>query len=466
MFPASSDFKAAVRNSHQVITKVQVLSGGSLLAEIYPESGTVEVDSRRAVRRTCSLTFRASGTSPVLTPIYNTYGQVTTQYATYTALAAVSTYAAVITIVDYDLGTSYDALIPASSSDLLTPYGNEIKIYRGIRYQRRRVAASYATILGDYSTYAVLAANVANYQTINDRTGPFETVEEYIPLGVFVIMDVEVQVDPDGVSIAVTGQDRSIRISRARWTDPYKVANGTAVETALTNLLNDRWGSITTSFTTTGATTTQVVLGLDTDNDPWQDAVKIAEANALDLYFDNDGTCILEPKRDYTDTEGDETYVEGSEAMLLAASRRLTAEGVYNAVVVTGEGTDDTQYRSTVLDDDPASPTYVYGPFGLVPTFRSSPLINSQRSADKYAAAILNEIKGTTEAISWEQVVDPSLDAGDTVTVVDTAARISRTLVLDRISIPLSASEAMGSVARTIRTVDGEQYLVQESDQT
>lgn len=466
MFPASSDFKNLVRESHEVITKVEVLRDGSILAVIYPESGAVEVDARRAVRRTCSITLRASGSSTVLTPTYNTYAQVLAQYATYTALAAVSSYSSVKVITGYDIGTAYDVIIPSSASDLITPYGNELKIYRGITFQRRRVAASYATIVGDYATYAVLAANVANYQTINDRTGPWETVEEYVPLGVFVITDVDIDDAPDGVTVNVTGADRSIRISRARWTDPYKVAKGTAVETAIGDLLADRWSSITTAFTATGATTTLSVLGVDTENDPWQDAVKLADAVAFDLYFDQDGICVLSPKRDYTDVTGDETYVEGTEAMVLGAQRRLTSEGVYNAVVVSTEGTEDVQFRSTALDDDPASPTYVYGPFGLVPTFRSSPLINTQAAADKYAAAVLNQIKGTTEAIAWNQLVDPSLDAGDTVTVVNTGARIARTLVLDRITIPLAASESMGSVARTIRTVDEEQYLVESIDQS
>lgn len=463
MYPATTNFKAAIRDSHTVITKVEVLRDDEILAVVYPETGSVDVDMRRSVRRTCSLTFRASAPTSVLFPTYNTYASVTTDYATYTALAAVSSYSSVKKVVSTSVGESYDDLIPTSSDSLLTPYGNEVKIYRGVEYQQRRSGKSYATVAGDYATYAVLTTQVATYDTLNELTGVWETVDEYIPLGVFVIMDVDIAIDDQGVALNVTGVDRSSRIARARWTDPYKIAAGTVVETAISDLLSDRWSDITTSFTATGQTTTQVVLGLDSENDPWKDAVDIAEAASFDLYFDNDGICVLSPVRDYTDVDGDEVYTEGSEAMLLAASRRITAEGVYNAVVVTGEGTSDTQYRATALDDDPASPTYVYGPFGLVPTFRSSPLINSQASADAYAAATLNSIKGTTESISWGQIVDPSLDAGDTVTIVNTAGQIARTLVIDKLSIPLSVSESMGAIARTIRTVDGASYLAEDA---
>lgn len=407
MFPTSSEYKTAVRGSHKVLTKVELLRDDTILETIYPDAGSVDVDMRRAARRTCTLTLKNH----------------------------------------------------EDPQQRVSPYGNEVKVYRGITYQRRRTGKAYSDVLGDYATYAVLSTEVANYGALTAATSVWETVQEYVPLGIFLIIDVDITADEDGTTTTITGVDRSVRIARASFTEPYTIAAGVAVETALADMLFNRWSSIRTSFTATGATTTQVVLGLDSQNDPWKDAVNIAETAACDLYFDQEGTCVLAPKRDYTDATGDQTYLENEEAMLLNANRRITAEGVYNAVVVTGEGTTDATFRSVALDDDPASPTYVYGPFGLVPTFRSSSLINSQASADKYAAAALSDIKGTTEAIAWTQIVDASLDAGDTVTIVSSAAGIERTLVLDRLTVPLAAAEPMSAIARTIRTVDGESYL-------
>lgn len=81
------DIRDAVATSHTVATKVEVWSGQTIAATIYPTSGSVSIDAERAVRRSCSLQF-----------------------------------------VDYD-GT----LTPTTADSLLAPGNNELRIYRGVR---------------------------------------------------------------------------------------------------------------------------------------------------------------------------------------------------------------------------------------------------------------------------------------------------------------------------------------------
>lgn len=451
MYPVSDEFKVAVRYSHQAIVKAEVLRAGQIIGTIYPESGSVEVDARRAQRRTCSVMLHSAEPAVTYAPTYNTYAVLKTGFATYATLAAQApNYAATQSVTGQTATYVDDGLIPSSGLSLLTPFGNELRLYRGIRY-RKQLDYTYATLISEYATYTALKNGVPNYGTLAQRQGPIATVDELVPLGVFPMTEVQITQDETGIQLDVSGTDRSLIVSDARWVEPYQIASGTNVGTALADLLQDRYPDVQLRFTETTATTAAIVLGVDTDNDPWADAVQIAEAAALRLYFDAEGYCVLEPAPEVSQAAAVEVYKENDEAMVLNTSRSISRDGVYNAVVVTGEGSGLLiPFRSVIYDDDPASPTYTDGPFGLKPTFRSSPLLTSQAAADAYALSVLNEIKGTQEELSWTQIVDPSLDAGDVVSVINPSAKIARAIILDRITIPLDPAETMSAQGRTI----------------
>lgn len=74
-----------VSASHTATSRVEVWAGTEYLTTVYPVDGSVTIDARRSIRRTCSLTF-----------------------------------------VDYD-----GSLVPLSSGDLLAPGTNELRVYRG-----------------------------------------------------------------------------------------------------------------------------------------------------------------------------------------------------------------------------------------------------------------------------------------------------------------------------------------------
>lgn len=91
MWPVSSAFAAAVRLSHQATFRAVVQNSGTVIQSINPMGGSVSVDSRRDVRRTCTDLILANGPG--------------------------------------------DDLIPANASAPLSPLtDNEVALYRGIRY--------------------------------------------------------------------------------------------------------------------------------------------------------------------------------------------------------------------------------------------------------------------------------------------------------------------------------------------
>ena len=416
MYPVSEAFKSEVRKSHTARVRAEIWQGSLKLTSLEPISGAVEIDARRSARRTCSLTVADVGTTTVVEEIPGalTYADLTLLYVDYPTMgSAVASYAILAPSGTYTVTTVETGIVPVDAYSFLTPYGNEVRIWRGVTY--------------DDGSY------------------------EEVPLGVFVITNVEVSEGPDGTTVAISGVDRSIRVSRARWTDPYAIQS-VATETAIERLLQDRWIEVETAFVATNTTILRATFGTDTNNNPWADALRLADAAGHDLYFDGNGIAVLEPLPDYETASPDAIYLQDEEAVVIDLTRSLDATDTYNGVIATGEGTEQTDvYRGEAWDEDPDSPTYRYGPFGQVPRFYSSSLLNSNEQAQAVADALLLDGKGLTEQIDWTQITDPSLDVGDVVVVVNERAKVNRTLILDRLTIPLLASEPMSAVARAIR---------------
>lgn len=305
-------------------------------------------------------------------------------------------------------------------------------------------------------TYADLSAEFNTYGAMLQPYAYEDTVEE-VPLGVFVLTEVNIQEEQQGATMEIIGVDRSIRIQKAQWVDPFPIAAGTNLGTALELILSNRWSGVEFEFAATTRTVPAVALGLQSGGagrDPWADSLKLAAAGGLDLYFDGSGVAALEPTADPSEATPVESYVEGADAMLLGAQRRISTDQTFNGVVVSGEGTTvRPPVRATLFDEDPASPTYRFGAFGDRPVFLSSAVVTSASAAQIVAAAQLSKVKGAEENVDWTQVCDPSLDVGDVILVENTGTRLSKIMVLDKLQIPLGPTEPMRATARTVRVL-------------
>jgi len=378
MYPTSNEFRAAIATSHIAVSKAEVWSGDNRLSELAIESGNVEVNTASAIRRTCQVTLVTDRTTA--------------------------------------------NLVPDTQFDLLTPFGNELKLYRGVEF--------------------------------------LDGSREYIPLGVFVITDVNISDRNEGVVIELTGEDRALIVARNKWTAPYQVTSG-ALETAIKNLLENRYPGVIVSLPTTNVTINQVILGVEKDNDPWQDAVEICQLVGYDLFFDATGTAVMKQFPTLDGTSPIATFVEGSGTTVTSLTRNLSTKETYNGVIYYVEGTNvSTPIRVEVWDEDPSSPTYRYGKFGQVPTFVDSNIVSSSSAAITAATLLLNTYIGAQEKINWEGIVNPALDVQDIVYVKTNGAKVDRVVILDSLSIPLSPTESMSSTARTVRLVDSGETII------
>jgi hypothetical protein len=275
--------------------------------------------------------------------------------------------------------------------------------------------------------------------------------QELVPMGVF-LLDADLDEAEDG-TIVFSAADRSQRISRTRWTDPYTIQRGTSVGDAIAQVLSTCWPDcpLGETLATIGKTTGAKLTYLDgADSDPWKDARALAASSGHDLHFDADGVVQV---RDAPDPAVDPVcaYYYAAESIIVGQSRKAVISQMYNGVIATAEGSDvATPKRGEAWDEDPASPTYCYGPMGRVPLFYSSPLLNSQDDVDSAAETMLARVKRPLEQIVFRLVPNPAHEAFDVVEFVDLAGA-ARRYMIDVVSTPLDVS---GPMTATMRETD------------
>lgn len=108
----------------------------------------------------------------------------------------------------------------------------------------------------------------------------------------------------------------------------------------------------------------------------------------------------------------------GLNGVLVSAIRSISRDGVYNAVVATGEPVAELPaVIGYAYDQTPGSPTYFGGGFGKVPRFFSSPFLLTAEQCNKAAASILMQARGVPYSVSFGMVPNPALELWDVVKI-------------------------------------------------
>lgn len=300
-----------------------------------------------------------------------------------------------------DAAGTYGQVDAAEKSVILTPFGNRVRIKRGVL---------------------------------------LPTGWEWVSLGVFRMQRVGIEHTPRGVIATIAGSDASREISRNRWSEPFVIPAGTNYATAIQNLIANRYPSAAFAFTTTTYTTPHLVYGLDAENDPWRDATDMAEAAGLELFVNGDGVFVLQAP---PDPNSSAAVIDLTGAVILGSSRVIDDEQIRNRVVATGETVDGQPLRAVAEDNNPASLTYVGGPFGVRTAFFPSPLLTSAGMVANAAQTMLEKLIGFDEDLSLRIPANPALEAGDVVTVKAARSKLAGAWIVDAVTVPLGASGEM-----------------------
>lgn len=193
MYATSPEFKEQVRTSHTATVRAEVWRSGVQLRSLEVLEGSVDIDARRAQRRTCSVRVAATKPTVEYVPVWNTYASIRGAVVTWDTAtstwdgaaphawsdgnqipsnvvpgpintylelsAAYASYQALQQIAYYEEVTVDDGLIPTSAFSDLAPFGNELFLWRGIEVRDVPQYFTYASIKGLTVTWDLLPAS-------------------------------------------------------------------------------------------------------------------------------------------------------------------------------------------------------------------------------------------------------------------------------------------------------------------
>jgi len=142
------------------------------------------------------------------------------------------------------------------------------------------------------------------------------------------------------------------------------------------------------------------------------------------------------------------TVNAGPGGVMVNADRSISRDGVYNAVVVTGEGADQLNpVRAVAVNAQESSPTFFGGPFGRVPRFYSSSFITTEPQAENAAVNLLRQSLGAPYDVGLSAVPNPAVRPYDVLRVVynDGTREVH---IVDRVNIPLDVDSAISIATR------------------
>lgn len=370
--PRMSDrFLNEIRGSHTVLSYVDVIAPNQESRRLRVVDGEVSVDRSAAVRRGCRL--------ECVDPLRE--------------------------------------LVPQGDAGILTPFGTEVRPYRGVRYA--------------------------------------DGTEELVPLGVFRISrsSFTESTGTAGVRISLDLYDRSRVVARDRFVNPYSIAEGTNILTAIKLIMARTFPDIEYDAISTPLVTTAPIV-YDTQDNPWEAMTALATSMGCEIYFDVLGNIVIAPPTDIDSMPSpDFTYVEGARCTMTDLGLEYVDEPGFNGYIVTGESQADEEppVRAESWDMDPSSPTYRYGPYGEVPEFHTDTNVKTVADAQTVADSLLKARLGFASQLDVSAWTNPALEAGDVVLVRRSNLHVDALYTVDSFSVPLRKDGVQRLKMRTRR---------------
>lgn len=297
--------------------------------------------------------------------------------------------------------------------------------------------------------YAVYGQRIWVEQGITYPDGATERV----PVGMFVITNVSGNIHTGPLSITASGLE--ILLKRALW-DSATSTRGYANAAAFLayHIPDTISGASFVNASTLGSSTPLATKTWDAQTDKWSAFREVADSVGCELFCDANGTFRLVDIPDPLNAAQTPVWdvSTGDYGVMVSANMELSAEGVYNRVIVTGENAADNAppVSASATITDTADPLYYGGPFGKVPKAISSSLVTTTTQAQAMAKAMLAKYRAPNRTVSLETVPNSALDAGDCIRVNYGAAALPELHIVHSFDIPLGVGGNF-----SIQTVSG-----------
>jgi hypothetical protein len=342
-----------------------------------------------------------------------------------------------------------------SRDEDITAWGDELRLWRGLRLRPRSAYGAYIDYLtggGEYLTGG------GTFLVVGDDFELFgEDVEEryaYISLGFMAVQDS----DRDGESLAweLDFIDRSQFVADALLDDVVQWYDGDILEIRIEEMIREALPSIPFASSYEGAIHMAAPVVHDLNADPWQIILDSAEANACEAYFDSNGTFVWRPEPDLGSAESVATFTTGQGGNIIAKTTKVgsSRRNAFNAAPVAGNNSDAAaNYFANAKDENASSNMNYNGPFGKKPMrMVRDEQVNSQDKADASSAAKLAANVGMERTVRFSAVPNALVEPGDAFTFVHERLEMSEVVLMETQSIG-SVESPMPVTARTRRTV-------------
>lgn len=312
------------------------------------------------------------------------------------------------------------SFVPDGNQGILTPFGTEIRPYRGVKYADGTI---------EVYPLGVFRLSSASFHEASSRGGNA------------------------GIRISLNMFDRSRVVARDKFISTYTIDGGTNIVTAIKLIIARTFPDAEYDAVSTTLTTTSPKVYTSQD-DPWTAASDLAKSIGCELYFDVHGWVVIAPPTDIDALPNpDFSYIEGPGCTMLDLTAEYKDEPGFNGVIVEGGSTGDElpPVRAEAWDMEPSSPTYRYGPYGEVPQMVSDTNVKFQADAQAMADALLKGYIGFSAALSISSWTNPALEAGDVIQVERQSMNITGLYAVDSFSVPLKKDGTQNIKLRTRR---------------
>lgn len=288
-------------------------------------------------------------------------------------------------------------------------------------------------IYGDYvhTEYKSLALPVKTTAVVSWKaTAGANTAT--LTLGTFTVTAVSWADEPDGPRMKLSGADATWDLSRLRWLAPFQVAAGTALETAIEDIVGEYLPGTTVTITGTTYTTPLLTYLPGAGSDVWRACADIAYAAGLELYANRAGDLVGVPREDDDEALPVWTITDTGTGMRFVQTP--DAEEMCNTVLAFGESGGETPVYGVAQDTS--------GPFGTVAVGRAvvreyrSAAITTSAQALNAANSLLRKWSSVSETVEVETAPVPHIDPGDYVRVVSAGLELDDTFRVVSVDMP------------------------------
>jgi hypothetical protein len=298
-------------------------------------------------------------------------------------------------------------LYPRNSTDLLNPYSQELRVFRGIRYGAG-------------------------------------TVDEF-PIFVGPILRAK---PPNGGTATIEASDTSFRVAASGFSAPAPSQAGDLVVDEFERLVSLAYPQATFG---THSPLTELVPVLAYDTSPGNSLDGLAKTANAFWYSLADGRFVIR-RVPWTVTPSTASVVltDGPGGTLLDAYPDRNAGALYNRYTAVSDRADGgTSFYATAEDTDPTSPTYINGPFGVraAPPVRVTGAV-SQQQLLSLVQQLIARTRVLTDSWAITCVPDGSIELGDPLDVTFGGEQAIQ--VVAGFTMPLDPNGTMSIDARGI----------------